>query len=174
MAVRIAIAEEGALIPLQLQRDRAENLNPSLASALPALPPGQSGATTGNALGQITEGHVRMRPGQRGGLLWCLNPAAGNRGAFSYRCMWSVYSNLCARSRRLWRAGSAWEGWLVSHSQLHGINMEKQNPQLNHWKSTSWITFQYFAGFDRYHRAASRLASSILCTAPGNLLWHCV
>lgn len=93
--MRITIGGEGALVPLQLQRDQVENLNPPLASAPPVLADGESGATTGNALGQITEGHVRRRrrPGQPGELLWCLNPAAGNWGAVSYRCVWSVYRN---------------------------------------------------------------------------------
>lgn len=101
MAVRTAIGGEGVLMPLQLQQDQAENLNPPLASASPGLAGGESGATTRNALGQITEGRTMMRPGQPGELLWCLNPAAGNLGAFSYRHVWFVYRNLWARSRRL-------------------------------------------------------------------------
>lgn len=99
--MRTAIGGEGVLMPLQLQGDQAENLNPPLASASPGLAGGESGATAGNALGQITEGHMTTRPGQPGELLRCLNPAAGNLGAFSYRHVWFVYCNLWARSRRL-------------------------------------------------------------------------
>lgn len=156
----------------QLQSVQEEKLNPPLALAFPGFAGGKSVATTGNPSGQRTERHMTKSPGLPGDPL-CLSPAAVTWGvpAITVCGLWIVAGT---RSRRLWRAGRAWQEWLISHPCLWSINMEKWNPWLSHWKSTLWIILQYFPGLDRYQRAFSQLVSSLQRTAPGNLLWQCV